>query len=68
MGNKNLLSFFKRCTFSDEEQRLLDGAFASKVEVNQEHRMIKAHAEFLSYVPFCDIQKYARYIPKGIYN
>ena len=57
MGNKNLLSFFKRCTFSDEEQRLLDGAFASKVEVNQEHRMIKAHAEFLSYVPFCDIQK-----------
>ncbi len=57
MGNKNLLSFFKRCIFSEEEQRLLEGAYATKVEVNQEHRMIKAHAEFLGYVPFSDIQK-----------
>ncbi len=57
MGNKNLLSFFKRCIFNEEEQRLLDGAFATKVEVNQEHRMIKAHAEFPGYVPFSHILK-----------
>lgn len=57
MANKNLLNFFKRCTFSEEEQRLFEGACATKVQANQEHRMIKAHAEFPMYVPFSHIAK-----------
>ncbi len=57
MANKNLLSFFKRCLFTNEEQHLLDGAVATKVAVNQEHRIIRAHAEFPKYVPFSHIMK-----------
>ncbi|MBQ8894102.1 MAG: PolC-type DNA polymerase III [Clostridia bacterium] len=57
MANKELLSFFRRCLFSEDEQRFLAGAYATKVEANQEHRMIKAHAEFPMYVPFSHIEK-----------
>ena len=56
MSNKNLLSFFKRCAFSENELSLFDGAVAAKVEVNQEHRILKAHAELKKYVSFSHIQ------------
>ncbi len=52
MSNKNLLSFFKRCTFTQEELDLFQDAVATKVEVNQQHRILKAHATFVKYVPF----------------
>ena len=56
MAVKYLLNYFKRCGFSAEEQRVFEGAFVEKVEVNQEHRMIKAHVIFPSYVPFSHIR------------
>lgn len=55
MANKDLLSFFKRCNFNDEELALFEGAIATKVVVSQEHRILKAHAEFLRYVSFSRI-------------
>ena len=57
MANKNLLSFFRRCPFSEDEIKTFEGAVTTKVEANQEHRMIKAHAEFPTYVPFSLIEK-----------
>ncbi len=56
MEGKNLLSFFKRCAFSEQERALLAGA-VTRVEVNQSKRFIKAHTEFPLYVPFSHIIK-----------
>ena len=56
MSNKNLLSFFKRCLFTENVLSLFDGAIATKVEVNQEHRLLKAHAELKKYVSFSHLQ------------
>ena len=57
MAKKNLLQFFKRCIFSEEEAKLFDGAYTVKVEANQEHRILRAHTEFPMYVPFSHIVK-----------
>ena len=57
MAKKNLLQFFKRCIFSEEEAAVLEGAVTTKVEANQEHRILRAHAEFPMYVPFSHIVK-----------
>ncbi len=55
MSNKYLLNFFKRCSFTDEEISLFGESIATKVVVNQEHRILKAHAQFSKYVPFSHI-------------
>ena len=52
MANKNLLTFFKRCSFSGEEKELFQDAYATKVEANQEHRMLKAYVVFSKYLSF----------------
>lgn len=57
MANKDFLSFFKRCAFTDEERSVLDGASAAKVEANQEHRAIKALVAFPRYLPYKAIEK-----------
>ncbi len=57
MSNKSLLSYFRRCTFTEKEQSLFENAFVTKVEANQQHRMIKAHTSFAEYVSFSDILK-----------
>ncbi len=57
MADKYLLQFFKRCIFSEEEAKLLEGAIATKVEANQAHRILRAHTEFPMYVPFSHIVK-----------
>ncbi len=57
MANKEFLSYFKRCLFSEEERTLLASAYLTKVEVNQPHRLLKAHAAFPVYVPFSHILK-----------
>ncbi len=64
MAVKYLLNYFKRCGFSAEEQRVFEGAFVEKVEVNQEHRMIKAHVIFPSYVPFSHIRNLEENVSK----
>ncbi|MBQ4052179.1 MAG: PolC-type DNA polymerase III [Clostridia bacterium] len=57
MSNKELITYFKRCRFSEEEQQLFSTAYLTKVEVNQQHRLLKAYAEFPAYVPFSRIMK-----------
>ena len=55
MSNKKLLDFFKRCSFTNDELERFADVVATKVEVSQEHRIIKAHAEFKKYVSFSHI-------------
>ena len=57
MANKEILSYFKRCLFSEEEQQLFSAGYLTKVEVNQQHRLLKAHTAFPMYVPFSHILK-----------
>ena len=49
-------SLLESPSFSETEISLFDGAIAQKVEVNQEHRILKAHAELKEYVSFSHIQ------------
>ncbi len=57
MANKEVLSYFRRCIFTEEEQQLFASAVLQKVEVNQQHRLLKAHTAFPMYVPFSHIVK-----------
>ena len=57
MGNKELLSYFRRCVFSEEERQLFASAYVTKVEANQQHRLLKAHTAYPAYVPFSHILK-----------
>lgn len=57
MVSKDFLSFFRRCSFSEEEREVLKDAVAIKVEASQEHRLIKAQVSFKSYLPYKFIEK-----------
>ena len=59
MANKNLLQLFSKCDFEQSQISLFKTAVATRVQINSEYRILKAHLQFESYVPYSFITQLA---------
>ncbi len=65
MADRNLLTLFNRCDFTEEEKQLFSSAVVTKVMANQEHRILKVDIIFKSYVNFIALSELRKKVVKA---